>query len=224
MLIKCPECGKEISDKSNMCIYCGYPINDEHKNENIQDIVEPIIPEPNYVYAYCPRCLDNAIINLNYDYSSIVCENCHDLNNPSYKTINYTLTNLKPDEYQNEFITLLREIESDKSNEIFNEQSYKFRNKKNRYNVLEQMRQKIPKEIKHVETKKEFEDRGLKSLQEVLKSVNIKYPPNANKPRCPKCGSTAIATTNRGFSVVTGFIGSGSPRNVCQSCGYKWKP
>ena len=26
-LIKCPECQKEISDKSQQCIYCGYPIN-----------------------------------------------------------------------------------------------------------------------------------------------------------------------------------------------------
>lgn len=25
-LIKCPECGKEISDKSDKCIHCGYPI------------------------------------------------------------------------------------------------------------------------------------------------------------------------------------------------------
>ena len=41
---------------------------------------------------------------------------------------------------------------------------------------------------------------------------------------CSKCGSTAIVTTNRGFSIITGFIGSGSPRNVCQNCGFKWKP
>lgn len=27
-LIKCPECGKEISDKSKQCIYCGYPLNE----------------------------------------------------------------------------------------------------------------------------------------------------------------------------------------------------
>ena len=25
-LIKCPECGKEISDMATTCIYCGYPI------------------------------------------------------------------------------------------------------------------------------------------------------------------------------------------------------
>lgn len=41
---------------------------------------------------------------------------------------------------------------------------------------------------------------------------------------CPQCGSSSVATTNRGFSIVTGFIGSGNPRNVCQNCGYKWKP
>lgn len=27
MIIKCPECGKEISDKAEICIYCGYPLN-----------------------------------------------------------------------------------------------------------------------------------------------------------------------------------------------------
>lgn len=41
---------------------------------------------------------------------------------------------------------------------------------------------------------------------------------------CPKCNSTAIQTVNRGYSFWTGFLGSGSPRNVCQKCGYKWKP
>ena len=28
-LIKCPECGKEISDKANACIHCGYPLNEQ---------------------------------------------------------------------------------------------------------------------------------------------------------------------------------------------------
>ena len=26
-LIKCPECGAEISDKSNKCVKCGCPLN-----------------------------------------------------------------------------------------------------------------------------------------------------------------------------------------------------
>lgn len=27
-LIKCPECGKKISDKAHTCIHCGYPLNE----------------------------------------------------------------------------------------------------------------------------------------------------------------------------------------------------
>lgn len=46
----------------------------------------------------------------------------------------------------------------------------------------------------------------------------------SNQVRCPKCGSTQIGVTNRGYSLFSGFIGSGSARNVCQNCGYKWKP
>ena len=41
---------------------------------------------------------------------------------------------------------------------------------------------------------------------------------------CPKCGSISISTINRGYSFIWGFIGSGKPMNVCQSCGYKFKP
>ena len=45
-----------------------------------------------------------------------------------------------------------------------------------------------------------------------------------SKPKCPKCGSTSIATTNRGYSLLSGFIGSGKAVNVCQKCGHKWRP
>lgn len=45
-----------------------------------------------------------------------------------------------------------------------------------------------------------------------------------SKPKCPKCGSTEIGVTNRGYSLLTGFIGSGKTMNVCKNCGHKWKP
>lgn len=41
---------------------------------------------------------------------------------------------------------------------------------------------------------------------------------------CPKCKSISVATVNKGYSLMTGFLGSGKPMNVCQNCGYKWKP
>ena len=51
-----------------------------------------------------------------------------------------------------------------------------------------------------------------------------KYIKRINKSKCPKCGSTSISTVNRGYSLLTGFIGSGKPVNVCQKCGHKWRP
>lgn len=32
MLIKCPECKKEISNKATTCIHCGYPLNEMEDN------------------------------------------------------------------------------------------------------------------------------------------------------------------------------------------------
>ena len=45
-----------------------------------------------------------------------------------------------------------------------------------------------------------------------------------SKVRCPKCGSTNITAGQRGYSMLTGFIGSGKTVNRCANCGYKWKP
>lgn len=45
-----------------------------------------------------------------------------------------------------------------------------------------------------------------------------------NTLTCPKCGSSAVAIGERGYSVITGFIGSSQTMNRCGKCGYKWKP
>lgn len=64
----------------------------------------------------------------------------------------------------------------------------------------------------------------MSQIRTINQSAKQHNQSQSNLPHCPKCGSTSISTVNRGFSIVTGFIGSGSPRNVCQKCGYKWKP
>ena len=38
-LINCPECGKEISDKSKQCIHCGFPLESYVSNSGIYDMV-----------------------------------------------------------------------------------------------------------------------------------------------------------------------------------------
>ena len=34
-LIKCPECGREISNKAPACIHCGYPLQESQPQEII---------------------------------------------------------------------------------------------------------------------------------------------------------------------------------------------
>lgn len=42
-LIKCPECGKEISDKADACPYCGCPSIETVEAEKIKDSTKLII-------------------------------------------------------------------------------------------------------------------------------------------------------------------------------------
>lgn len=34
-LVKCKECGKEISDKATTCIHCGYPVKKQNANNRL---------------------------------------------------------------------------------------------------------------------------------------------------------------------------------------------
>ena len=47
-LIKCPECNKEISDKSEVCIHCGFPIKNI-KQANLKNVV--LISDRGYIIA-----------------------------------------------------------------------------------------------------------------------------------------------------------------------------
>ena len=47
---------------------------------------------------------------------------------------------------------------------------------------------------------------------------------NSNTLSCPKCGSTAVSVGQRGYSLLTGFLGSNQTMNRCGKCGHKWKP
>ena len=54
MLIKCPEWGEEISDKSEKCIHCGYPIGKQPNLETNKMIYKG---KDNPVYKRIPYSL-----------------------------------------------------------------------------------------------------------------------------------------------------------------------
>lgn len=41
---------------------------------------------------------------------------------------------------------------------------------------------------------------------------------------CPRCKSHQVTTGSRGYSLITGFVGSNKTVNRCGRCGYTWKP
>lgn len=43
------------------------------------------------------------------------------------------------------------------------------------------------------------------------------------KPFCPNCGSIDLSANNKGFSMVTGTIGSKDVYVTCIKCGHRWK-
>ena len=45
---------------------------------------------------------------------------------------------------------------------------------------------------------------------------------NPNVVKCPKCGSTQVQLSKRGWTLATGFIGSGKQQRVCMNCMYKF--
>lgn len=62
----------------------------------------------------------------------------------------------------------------------------------------------------------------------ILTIADRKNYANRNKqdtrPKCPKCGSTAITTGSRGVNFTFGLIGASKTVNRCSNCGHTWKP
>lgn len=142
-LIKCPECGKEISDKSKQCIHCGYPLDNELNNDISIEISELT------AFSKCPICGTSKN-------DMKICPVC------GYKV----------------------------GDDIPN-------------------REDIKKKIDE-------------NMNQAKNDYKIKQ---SNAPiKCPKCGSTAITAGQRGYSFLTGFIGSSKTVNRCANCGHKWKP
>lgn len=82
---------------------------------------------------------------------------------------------------------------------------------------------KNPDAYKHAVVKKE-ERKEAEAKEQARKRIEEQKIKARTAPSCPKCRSTYIATVNRGYSIIWGFIGSGKAMNVCQKCGHKWKP
>lgn len=172
-LIKCPDCGNNISDKSEMCIYCGYPL-----------AKEKLIELYNVIYlgmSYIPYEKKIALIN-------ILGHLCKSDRISAYDIV-------KLDNY-----TIIKSVTKSNAEWIVG--------------VLQQYK---------CNTKIEQSKDSEASDQDQMISSYINNNGGCTII-CPRCGSNSVTTGQRGFSLLTGFLGSNKTVNRCGKCGYSWKP
>lgn len=295
-LIKCPECGNEISSKSNQCIHCGYPLQEQDKEilisdnnldnviYNIKQEIKQLFTEYETLYLsgqngkpqkiLSPKVLLEPLTDKNEKliklikeqgaeqqariYGEYACFLVEQIINikckprmiliPSMQLIDFSAIS---DEWISKIIDYLcqRKVSSSVSSYIhLIFELYERANSEDKLRIEKEILYGVSEqELEKFKSFKEYYDNCIPGCMEeelqFYKSEGyefigdwiIHFPrENVNTQKvsgnpsqtilCPKCKSTSVATVNRGFSIVTGFIGSGSPRNVCQNCGYKWKP
>lgn len=175
-LIKCPECGNNVSDRCSVCIHCGFPI---------AELTGQPIRNPNI----CK--IDGVDFDL-CEFKQYI-QSCIDEN--GYVS----------DEEREQLIDGLEE-----SCDVIGRVSCA--------KIIDQI-------IETLEIPENFETfcyRHHRRLEAENKNKIIDVSPDI--PRCPKCNSAAVTTGQRGWSMVSGFIGSGKTVNRCAKCGHKWAP
>ena len=211
-LIKCPECGKEVSDKAVTCPNCGLGIREyieeEYRREleKQQQATADIKKQEAESKAQFERQkqIDNVKLpdkpsKGKYIFPGIMCTIMAIL---GWFGVFAHLGVIWP------IIAILFSVTAICSLKFYKDEVKKYEQAMN--NPSEYKLSVVAEnERKAAETKEQDRKR-------------IEYAQRA--PKCPKCGSTYISTVNRGYSVVWGFIGSGKAMNVCQKCGHKWKP
>ena len=170
-LIKCPECGKQISDKTSVCIHCGYPIQTEQ-------VVSPSISNSKKV----------AIPSFSEFSQQKI---------PAIKVVREVL---------NMGLAEAKEFVEQPTPYVVVKDGLT----QNQANLIAQKFQTINVDARI------YDSDAPVSFASSTKDTNIIC--------CPQCGSTEYHAGARGFSIVTGFIGSGKTVLTCLRCGHRWKP
>ena len=169
-LIKCPECGKEISDKAKACIHCGYPLDYLETTSE-----QPVVPKDNALYNVILVDTKNVVKAIS-----------------AYQGLSGSKLIDAKERIMKRPCIIARNVSRSEADSI-----------KNQFEALGD----TTVAIESTDGKSEY-------VNEVKR----------DELRCPKCGSTAVEIGQRGFSIMTGFLGAGQTMNRCGNCGHKWKP
>jgi len=193
-LIKCPECGGNISDKAPACIHCGFPL-DKIEISNID------IAAFDVVYM--------GFSNNDNDFGkSRVSEKLFEICGFQRSASQYFIDNPP------------RIIMSGLSKENAEWVKWYFKGygatieiNESKTDLNENNNQKISMMVTECKNRQSQYRKNQEQAQKQRSTI-----------MCPRCGSAAITTGQRGYNLLLGFIGSGQTVNRCANCGHKWYP
>lgn len=210
-LIKCPECMKEISDKAEVCIHCGYPISKTNVPNSESNVDLSLTNTTSESQTNLPLSENDRTLEMlkrnktksvrNATIASVVFlliliimlrALTFDFNDPNEVILTIIFMEIFP-----ALFILANLPDAIKFSKEYNLA-------KNNYSEYLNVKQKENQYAKwYTETQK------LKSQKAMC---------------CPKCGSTAITTGARGVNWTMGLIGASKTVNRCGNCGHTWKP
>lgn len=180
-LIKCPECGREVSDKAKACIHCGFPLEESlcaFDSTPIEGSMN-ICPKCGRIYTqvFCPDCGTNMV----------------SIHMTQVEWVKQTNTREKSDKLHRQLCEKYV-INSP----VFDKDLYEAR-------LQEEQAERDKMDAYHQAARRA----------------------EANKPKCPTCGSTNVEKISTTSKVVGGALFglfSSNVRNTmrCINCGYKW--
>ena len=209
-LIKCPECGGQVSDKADVCIHCGYPIknidNTLIREETNKEIV---LTDKEKVIALAKDGLKVQAIkeiqsqtNLNLHEARKLLEN-----------MNITkVSTILPKKVMKKAPKIIKCPVCD--NNIYEnvEKCFYCGTEFREYSKSHKQTEIVDNEIKRQIL---FQEHDRLREQEILSKTND------TTVRCPKCGSTQIQMVSRKWSLLTGFLTNKVDR-VCMNCKHKF--
>ena len=199
-LIHCPECNKEVSDRAEICVHCGYPISKWIKKENSNSSQSNEVNEdvkddnPNNIYLYREKKY-----NLT-DLVDYIKENTHpdmEINSQTWAEARHILRTY---------------ISIGKEEDLLISYIHKYR-----------MLGTAKDRKKYYEHKKSHVSHTQFNYAPAYSNKNNMYNSSQNVVHCPRCGSTSVTTEEQGYGLF-GWIGASQKKNLCQKCGHKWWP
>ena len=201
-LIKCPDCGKDVSTLAASCPNCGRPVEKEIEKEIVVKDTYRESENP----KYCPICAiefnpgngDRIVEKDGISVREYKCKWCDSWIEPLPTKYDFQYYWDKWKElHRAPFQTILEEIAQ---NPLFDEE----------------------KRAMALKNRERDEDRNKR-----IKTYNKSQQEASTKPKCPTCGSTnieKISTTTKvvGVAMLGLFSKTARSQFKCNSCGYKW--